>query len=96
MSKFVHKVKDAMTDDRKDTNQAPGYRAPQDYHGTSNIRAAESNPNQPNPPGMSAPSGLGPNNPYGSRHRSDDDPGTYQDSKLNGWSQAKLISVVRS
>lgn len=88
MSKFVHKVKDAMTDDRKDTNQAPGYRAPQDYHGTSNIRAAELNPDQTNPSRVNTSSGLGPNNPYSSRHRSDDNTGTYRDSKLNGRSQA--------
>ncbi|KGO69330.1 hypothetical protein PITC_095120 [Penicillium italicum] len=82
MSNFVHKVKDAMTDDKRDAPGARGNRPPQREHGSFNPRTTESDPNQYNSSSMNQPSGMGSNNPYGSR-RSDDEPGAYRDSKGN-------------
>ncbi|KAJ5545086.1 hypothetical protein N7461_007390 [Penicillium sp. DV-2018c] len=68
MSKFIHKVKDAMTDHNKN---APG------------ARTTEADPDQYNSPSTNPSSSLGSNNPYGSGPRTDDEPGTYRDSKFN-------------
>lgn len=92
MSNFVHKVKDAMTDDKRDAPGARGNRPPQREHGSFNPRTTESDPNQYNSSSLNQPSGMGSNNPYGSR-RSDDEPGAYRDSKGNGWSPQTYYSL---
>ena len=68
MSRFVHKVKDAMTDHRKEAPGARGSRPQED------TRAAGSSPDQYNPSGMNPSSGP----------RAEDEPGTYRDSKFDG------------
>jgi hypothetical protein len=82
MSNFMHKVKDAMTDDKRNAAGARGNRAPQGEHGSFNPRTTESDPNQYNSSSVNQPSGMGSNNPFGSR-RSDDEPVAYRDSKGN-------------
>ncbi|OQE10620.1 hypothetical protein PENFLA_c085G01520 [Penicillium flavigenum] len=78
MSRFVHKVKDAMTDHEKETTGARGTRPPQE-----DTRTAGSNPDQYNSSSMNPSSGMDSKDSYGSDPRSGDEPGTYRDSKFN-------------
>lgn len=90
MSNFMHKVKDAMTDDKRNAPGSRGNRAPLGEHGSLDPRTIESDPNQYNSSSMNQPSGMGCNNLYGSR-RSDDEPSAYRDSKGNGWFLRHII-----
>jgi len=83
MSKFVHKVKDAMTDHDRDA-RARGSQVPHDTYGSSNPPTTEYGSNQYNSSGMNPSSGMGSNNPYGSDPRSGNEPGTYDDSGMMG------------
>ncbi|KAJ5881380.1 uncharacterized protein N7529_000052 [Penicillium soppii] len=83
MSKFVNKVKDAMTDHNKDAPTAHGFQAPHDENASSNFPTTEYDPNQHKSSSMNESSGMGSNNPYESGAPSDDGPGTYhRDSKF--------------
>lgn len=84
MSNFMHKVKDAMTDDKRNATQSRGNRAPPGERRSSDPRTTQSEPKQYNSSSMNHSSGMGFNNPYGSR-RSDDEAGANHDSKGNGW-----------
>lgn len=84
MSNFVHKVKDAITDDKRNAPGSRGNRAPPGEHGSLDPRTTESVPKQYNSSNMNHSSGMGFNNPHGSR-RSDDEPGANRDPKGNGW-----------
>ncbi|CAI7629581.1 unnamed protein product [Penicillium glandicola] len=81
MSKFMHKVKDAVTDHNMDTTGARGSQAPHNTYGTSNP-PKEYDSNENNSSGMNTSSGMGSNNPYGSDTRSGNEPGTYRDSRM--------------
>jgi hypothetical protein len=92
MSKFVNKVKDAMTDHNKDAPTAHGFQAPHDENASSNFPTTEYDPNQHKSSSMNESSGMGSNNPYESGAPSDDGPGTYhRDSKFTGWSPRHLV-----
>ena len=70
MSNFMHKVKDAVTDEH-DKGTAPGSKgSKQDNYGSSNPPTTGHGPNQHNFSGMNPRSGYG--------------TGTHRDSKLDG------------
>jgi hypothetical protein len=85
MSKFVHKVKDAMTGHEK---EAPGAHGPPAQEDTW---TAGSNPDQHNTSSMNPSSGMNSKDSYGSGPRSGNEPGTYRDSKFNGQSPSTFV-----
>lgn len=82
MSKFLHKVKDAMTDHDMNAARAGGSQAPHNTYETSNPPTTKNDSNQDNSSGMNTSSAMGSNNPYGSDSRSGNEPGTYRDSGM--------------